>query len=282
MKKIYLCAISNISSGSCNENCKFCTQSSRYRADIHRYREKSIDTILEEAKVAILKNRAVGFCLVTSGVGLNDKKLEFVCKSAKIIRNELGDEFNLIGCNGLATKEQLKELKKFGVNAYNHNLETSESFYPKVCNTHTWKERFKTCENVKEVGLKLVSGGIFGMGESKEDRISLVKSLKSLKPSNTPLNFFMSDIALPLKSNQLSVDEALDIISYARKNLESKKLMLAAGRETLFKDRQVEIFERGVNSIVIGDYLTKSGDKPHKDLEMLKSLNLEVAEFCDE
>ena len=151
--KIYLCAISNIESGTCNEDCKFCTQSVKYKADIQRYKHKSIEQILLEAR-NVRANGAVGFCLVTAGLGLTDKKTEFIAKVAHAIKSEnLG--LRLIACNGTATVEQLKELKKAGVDNYNHNLETSRSFYPTICTTHTWDERYQTCLNVKEAGLKV-------------------------------------------------------------------------------------------------------------------------------
>ena len=149
--EIYLCAINNIESGTCNEDCKFCTQSVKYKANIQRYKQKNIDDIVMEAKIAI-KNKAIGYCLVTAGAGLTDDRLEFVCKSALAIKKELPN-INLIACNGMATIEQLKELKKFKIDSYNHNLETSKDFYPSICTTHSWEERYQTCLNINEVGL---------------------------------------------------------------------------------------------------------------------------------
>jgi biotin synthase len=280
MNKIYLCAIINISSGSCSEDCHFCTQSSRYGVDIPKYKEKSLDTILLEARKA-REVGAVGICLVTSGKALNEKKIRFVSQSARAIRKELGSDFNLIACNGLATKEQLLELKVAGINVYNHNLESSENYYNKICSTHSWSERYQTASNVKEVGLKLVCGGIVGMGESKDDRIELIKAIGSLKPATTPLNFYHPNEALPIKNNNISFNEAIDFIRYARENLEVKKLMLAGGREHFFKDRQAEIFKAGINSIVIGDYLTTKGNELNQDLQMLESLGLSISRKCD-
>lgn len=179
MKKIFLCAISNIKSGICNEDCKFCSQSVKWKASINRYIKKEISKIVEEAKIA-KKNRASGFCLVTSGKSLDDDILEYVCKVTKAILKEV--DISIIACNGIATKEKLKELKKVGVKIYNHNLETSKEHYINICTTQKWEERFITCENVKSVGLRLCSGGLFGIGESKEDVISLINSLKMLNP----------------------------------------------------------------------------------------------------
>lgn len=280
MSDIYLCAIINISSGSCSEDCGFCTQSARHNADIPKYREKELEVVLAEARRA-REIGAVGICLVTSGKALNDKKIEFVSKNARSIRAELGDDFNLIACNGLASKEQLLELKSAGINVYNHNLETSEDFYSQICSTHSWQERYITAQNVKEVGLKLICGGIVGMGESKEQRESLIKSIDSLKPATTPLNFFHPNEALPIKNNNLTFDEAIEFIKFARANLSVKKLMSAGGREYFFKERQSEIFKAGINSIVIGDYLTTKGEALEKDIQMIESLGLKIAKKCD-
>jgi len=272
---IFLCSICNVSSGSCNEDCKFCTQSIKHNADIERYSYKDISIILEEAKIARSRG-ATGFCLVTSGKGLNNTKVKFISEAAKTIKKEIPD-FNLIACNGTATLEQLKALKKAGINSYNHNLETAEDYYDTICTSHSWKERFDTCLAVNEAGLNLVSGGIFGLGESDEQRVSFINSLKKINPKTVPLNFFHPNPALPLKATPLQVDEALELIRWVRSELPKVKLMVAGGREITFKDRQNEIFEAGANAIVIGNYLTTSGEDPNKDKLMIESLGLRLA-----
>ncbi|MDD5157815.1 biotin synthase [Sulfurimonas sp.] len=273
---IFLCSICNINSGTCNEDCKFCSQSVRYKADIARYKQKPIEEIIKEAKSA-RDSGALGFCLVTADKGLNEKSLEFVCNTARILTKET-PELRLIACNGTATKEQLLTLKKAGIKAYNHNLETSREFYPQICTTHSWDERFETCQNVNEAGLVLISGGIFGLGESHEERISMLKALELLNPTSVPINFYHHNEALELKPNSLSVNEALELIKLTRKLVpNAMRIMVAGGRELMFGDRQSEIFANGANSIVIGDYLTTSGRAKSRDLEMLKSLNLTIA-----
>jgi len=273
---VYLCAISNIRSGACNEDCRFCTQSVKWGADIKRYKQKAIEDIVNEAKLA-KKNRAVGFCLVTSGKELDDKTLEYVCKTSKEILKEV--DTNIIACNGVASKESLKELKKAGVSIYNHNLETSKEFYPSICTTHSWEERFITCENVKSVGLRLCSGGIFGMGESEEDRVSLLNSLKELNPDGIPLNFFIENKKLPLKATH-NKEMAINIIKMFRKNFKNAIIMLAGGREIVFKDRWMEGIRAGANAIVIGDYLTTKGERVDKDIEILLKEGEKIANEC--
>ena len=279
-KKIYLCAICNIESGTCNEDCKFCTQSVKYQADIARYKKKEIDIIINEAKKA-RENKAIGFCLVTAGKGLTDKRLAFVCEAARAVKKEnLG--LKIIACNGTASLEQLLELKKAGVDNYNHNLETSKEFYPTIVSTHKWDERYQTCLNAKKAGLKLVSGGIFGLGESQEDRISMLKSLASLEPMNVPLNFFHPNEALPLVSNSVTREEAFELIKLARQMIpNAHKIMVAGGRELMFAEDQYKVFEYGANSIVIGDYLTTSGKDALQDIKELEKKGYTIAKTCE-
>ena len=278
-KPIFLCAINNILSGTCNEDCKFCTQSVRYHADIERYTYKAIDQIVDEAKAA-RANGALGYCLVTAGRGLDDKKTDFVARTAREIKAAV-EGLNLIACNGTATKEQLRYLKEHGIDSYNHNLETSKNFYPEICTTHSWEERYQTCVDAKSAGLTLCTGGIFGMGEDPQDRDDLLEAIASLEPESTPLNFYHPNPALPIKSRNLTQKEALAIISQARKLLgEDRLLMVAGGRELLFSGDEEKMFEAGADSIVIGNYLTTSGQAPHKDLDILKRLGYEVATNC--
>ena len=279
-KEIFLCAINNILSGTCLEDCKFCTQSIRYHADIERYNYKNIETIVKEAKLA-KEQGALGYCLVTAGKGLDDKKVDFVARAAKAIKAEING-LNLIACNGTANKEQLTYLKEHGIDSYNHNLETSERYYAQICKTHAWSERYETCENVRSVGLALCTGGIFGMGETAEDRDELLKSIASLSPESTPLNFYHPNPALPIKTRNIEKKEALEIISKARFLLGEKSLlMVAGGRELLFDSHEDEMFKAGANAIVIGDYLTTEGLAPNRDIETLELLGYKVATSCD-
>lgn len=277
-KPIFLCAISNISSGSCAEDCGFCTQSAHHKAKIARYKYKSIEQIVMEAKAAFA-NKALGFCLVTSGLGLDDKKLAYVCDAARAVRTKLPD-FHLIACNGLASVDQLKILKDAGINAYNHNLETSQAFYSTICSTHSWEARYQTCLNVKEAGLALCSGGIFGLGESKEDRASFIESVKSLAPFTMPINFFIPNAALTIQTSSLNEKEALDIICQVKNALPQTRLMVAGGREITFTSPNCDIFNAGADAIVIGDYLTTKGALPERDRAMIERFGYTISQNC--
>ncbi len=282
-KDIFLCAICNIESGTCNEDCKFCTQSVKYKADIERYKRKQIEQIVEEAKKA-RENHANGFCLVTAGKGLDDKRLAFVCEAARAVKKEnLG--MIIIACNGTASVEQLEALKEAGVDAYNHNLETAEDFYSQIVTTHTWQERYQTCLNVNKVGLRLVCGGIFGLGETQEQRVSMLESIASLNPRNVPINFFHPNEALPIVENSISRQEAFELIELTRKMIPSaQKIMVAGGREVMFKEEQYKVFEHGANAVVVGDYLTTAGKSAKDDIASIEAagFNITAERDCKE
>ena len=279
MRTIFLCAINNVLSGSCPEDCKFCTQSARYRADIERYSFKDLQRVLAEARRARSQG-ALGYCLVTAGLGLDDAKTEYIARTAQLLSTQLPD-LRLIACNGTATVEQLRYLKAHGIHSYNHNLETSRRYYPHICTTHDWEDRYATCEAVKSAGLSLCSGGIFGMGETPKDRHDLLESLAELHPDSVALNFYLPNPALPIPERTLDHSGALEIIrTAARRMPELSILMVAAGREALFSGREKELFDAGANAIVLGDYLTAQGEAPDRDRRRLEELGYTVAESC--
>ena len=278
MKTIMLCAICSVTQGNCAEDCAYCTQSAKAGADISKFKEKSVQQVVDEAKMAY-KNHALGFCLVTSGARLNDKKTDYIASLARAVSKEVPN-LMLIACNGMATYEQLSELKKAGVFSYNHNLETSREFFPKICKTHTWDERYQTNLDAKRAGLMLCTGGIYGVGESEADRVNFRASLKELEPFSSPINFFIKNEALSLDLPPLSADEALKIVRETKRNLPETRVMIAGGREKILGERQYEIFENGADAIVIGDYLTAKGEKASKDIEELTKHGFSFASIC--
>lgn len=279
MQEIFLCTICNVSSGSCAEDCAYCTQSAKYNADIERYKYKPIPQILEEAKRAS-ENGALGFCLVTSGRELDNKRTEYIAQAARaIVDSRL--HLHLIGCSGIASVEALRELKSAGIASYNHNLEASRNFFPKICTTHSFEERYETCENALKAGLGLCSGGIFGMGESWQDRMDLLYALQTLNPHSVPINFFIPNPALPLTQEILSQEEAIECVKLAREYLPNVRLMIAGGRERVFGENQKALFECGINAVVLGDYLTTKGNTPKDEIERIKSYGYGIAISCE-
>ncbi|MBN7288919.1 biotin synthase [Campylobacter curvus] len=278
MKTIMLCAISSLSAGNCSEDCHYCTQSAGTKAGIKRYKLKSPEQVVDEAKKAYA-NHALGFCLVTSGARLDDQKTEQVARIARAVGKEV-PQLMIIACNGMASYEQLKELKNAGVFSYNHNLETSRDFFPKICTTHSWDERWQTNLDAKAAGLQLCCGGIYGIGESEADRTSFRASLKELDPFSSPINFFIANPALKIDTPKLSVDEALRIVDDTALALPNARIMIAGGREAVLGERQYEIFDHGVSAVVIGDYLTTKGEESCKDIAKFKQMGFEFASKC--
>lgn len=273
-QEIFLCSISNVSSGGCSEDCAYCTQSAHYKTGVAHYKYKPVKEVVAQAK-ELKKYGMVGFCLVTSGRGLDSKKCEYIASLALEIKKEISD-LHLIACCGRADENSLKYLKQSGIDTYNHNLETAQSFFSKICTTHSWEERFETCENTLRVGLGLCSGGIFGLGEEIGHRIEFLKALRSLSPHSMPINFFIPNPHLPIKKGVLSKEEALECILLSKEYLPHARLMVAGGRERVFGEDQKEMFDLGINAIVLGNYLTTSGESPQGDLEMLDRYGLEV------
>ncbi|MDU7693069.1 MAG: biotin synthase [Helicobacter sp.] len=298
MREIFLCSISNVSSGNCPEDCSYCTQSIHYKAKVATYNFKPLSRILEEAR--ILRGFGVlGFCLVTSGRGisaprstksneasnipdqLDSQKCEFIAKAAFELKKE-HPNMHLIACCGCAKKDALAYLKASGIDSYNHNLESAKSFFPNICSTHSWEERFETCQNVNEVGLSLCSGGIFGLGESYEQRLEFLSDLAKLKPKSVPINFFINNIALPIHEKRLSKQEAIECVLLARDFLSHSKLMIAGGREAIFGGDEGLLFDCGIDAIVLGDYLTTPGFNPRSDLDRIMSYGVTIAKTASQ
>lgn len=284
-KKVFLCSISNVLNSGCAEDCAYCNQSVKYgkNAQITGYKPKS--EVLSEAQ-NLAKFGASGFCLVTSGRDLTSKKCEYIAELAYEIKARL-PKMLLIACCGIADKASLAHLKASGVDSYNHNLECAESYFAKICTTHSFESRIQTCQNALSVGLKLCSGGIYGLGESVAQRIELLKTLKSLNPHSSPINFYipnitLSNATLPLANAVISRDEALEVIIMARELLRDSILMLAGGREVVFGREQREIFAYGIDAIVLGDYLTTSGEAPKADIEMLSNYGLKIGHLVND
>jgi len=178
----------NAKSGNCPEDCSFCAQSTFYETGITKYPLLSYEVILEKAREA-QKNGSASFCLVCAYREPSQNDFEKICNIIEKLRKEVNLEINV--SLGFMTLERAKRLKTLGVKRYNHNLEASESFFSKICNTHVYSDRVITARTVKEAGLELCCGGIIGMGESKKQRIELAFSLSALEPDEVPINILI-------------------------------------------------------------------------------------------
>ncbi len=273
-----LCSIINVKSGNCSENCGFCSQSAHHQGnDSPVYGLKSSEEILAQAKAAEAAG-AKRFCLVSQGRGpkySSPKSTEFEQILATV--EQIIAETNIKPCCALGevTPEQAQALKEAGVTRYNHNLEASESFFPNIVTTHTWRDRVATIKNLKAAGIQACTGGIMGLGESWEDRVDLALALRKLEVESVPLNLLNPREGTPL-SNLPKLDpyEALKAIAIFRLILPTQILRYAGGREAVMGELQSMGLKAGINAMLVGHYLTTMGQPPEQDQAMLKSLDL--------
>ena len=273
-----LCSIINVKSGNCSENCGFCSQSAHHQGnDSPVYGLKSSEEIIAQAKAAEAAG-AKRFCLVSQGRGpkySSPKSTEFEQILATV--EQIIAETNIKPCCALGevTPEQAKALKEAGVTRYNHNLEASESFFPNIVTTHTWRDRVATIKNLKAAGIQACTGGIMGLGEGWEDRVDLALALRDLEVESVPINLLNPREGTPL-SNLPKLDpyEALKAIAIFRLILPTQILRYAGGREAVMGELQSMGLKAGINAMLVGHYLTTMGQPPEQDQAMLKSLDL--------
>jgi biotin synthase len=176
------------------------------------------------------------------------------------------------------TRDQAQRLAAGGVHRYNHNLETARSFFPEIVTTHSWAERFETCQHVRAAGMELCCGVLLGMGESVAQRIELLEQLRQVDPVEIPVNFLNPRPGTPLADRDLVAPvEALRWIALLRLALPAVLLRYAGGREVTLRDLQSLGMAAGINGLIIGNYLTTLGRRPEQDLQMLQDLAMPVA-----
>ncbi|MGA1979807.1 MAG: biotin synthase BioB [Sedimentisphaerales bacterium] len=268
--KLELCNILNARSGLCPEDCKFCAQSARHHADVPTYPLKGEKEIIEAAQ----KAKAIGaekFGIVTSGNRLTDREVNVVAQAISEIKDRIG--IAVCASLGAMEKSQLQLLKEAGLSRYHHNIETSRRFYPHIVSTHSFDERVNTINSAKQVGLEVCSGGIIGMGETWQDRIDMAYTLKDLDVDSVPLNILIPIMGTPLEfATPLSVDDAIRTICIFRIILKDKIIKIAAGREAILKDSQLNAFIAGANGMLIGGYLTVKGANLDADYALVKEI----------
>lgn len=275
--RIELCSIVNAKSGMCPEDCKFCAQSGHYKTGAERYPLINEEDILKAAKSA-RNNRATCFGIVTSGRGIKSRsEILTICKAVKGIKKTFPDLKSSVSL-GIIEKDFLLELKKAGLDRLHHNLETSREYFPRICSTHTYKERLKTIEDAIALGFKLCSGGIFGLGEGSRDRLKLAFLLRELEIESVPLNFLHPIKGTPLEgSTPMPPKEILRTIAIFRIILPRGDIKVCGGRVVNLRSLQGMIFFAGASGMMIGNYLTQPGQDPEVDLQLIRDLGLKIA-----
>jgi biotin synthase len=273
--KIHLCSIVNIKAGGCSENCRFCAQSAAYQTESPRYglvEDQAILAAADEAKT----NGVVALGLVAAWRGLEEGPvLDAICGQFEQLKAS-GKARPDASLGMISNQRVADRLKQAGVECYNHNLETSQRFFPQVCTTHTYAERVQTIRHLQQAGISICSGGILGMGETREDRCELAFSLRELGVHIVPLNILNPVAGTPFAGQEpLTPLEILKSIACFRFILPTQEIMVAGGRVLNLRDAQSLMFMAGASALMVGNYLTTLNQPVEKDLQMLKDLGLD-------
>lgn len=268
-----LCAIVNAKSGRCSEDCVFCAQSSHYPTEAPHYPLLTVEEMLDAAQKAF-ESRAGRFGIVTSGRSLSSpKELDKVCQVISTLQAQ--GRISPCASLGLLNQEMVKALKQAGLASYHHNIETAPSFYPSICTTHPFELRAKTIQTAKEAGLRICSGGIFGLGETREQRVEMAFTLRALEVDSVPMNFLNPIPRTPLEGRPfLSPLECLQTIALFRFILPEADIRTCGGREKGLRTLQPLMYPAGCNGTMIGNYLTTEGRNPEVDIQEIRDLGL--------
>jgi biotin synthase len=260
--------------GGCPEDCHFCSQSAQFETQVQATPFLVTDDVVRAAEETA-RLGASEFCIVLAVRGPDERTMARLLELTEAIRDRVG--INVAISAGILNDEQAARLAEGGVHRYNHNLETSRSFFPEIVTTHTWEERFDTCERIKAHGMELCCGVLLGMGESHDQRLELLGQLRDLEPAEVPLNFLNPRPGTPL-GNQPLVEplEALKWIALFRIALPSVILRYAGGREVTLGELQAMGMTAGINALIVGNYLTTLGRSPDDDLKMLDDLRMPI------
>ena len=275
--KVNFCSIVSAKTGICSEDCSFCGQSAvagKKEKKIKVNALMSVSEIVESAKIA-KNNGANEFSIVTSGTKVSDRtELEIIGNAVKSIKNEVG--ITPCASLGLMEYEHLLFLKECGLEIFHHNIETSRGYFPKICSTHSFADNIETVKSAKKAGLKVCSGVIIGMGESRLDRIKMAKEIKELDVDNIPVNFLNPIKGTPLENTEpLTPMECIKTLAIFRIVNPKKNILAQGGREHNLRQLQPLALMAGANGFLLGNYLLTAGRNPELDLELINDLGFE-------
>ena len=260
--------------GGCPEDCHFCSQSAAFDTRVKATPFLSGDDVLAAAR----ETQALGaseFCIVLAVRGPDRRVMDRLVDLTGLVRDETG--LNVAVSAGILTRDQAFELAAAGVHRYNHNLETSRSFFPRVVTTHSYDERVATCAYVHEAGMELCCGVLLGMGETPEQRLELIGQIRAVNPCEVPVNFLNPRPGTPLQIRRpVGALEAIRWVALFRLALPGVILRYAGGREITLRSLQAMGMTAGINALIIGNYLTTLGRSPEEDLDMLADLRMPI------
>ena len=274
---VRLCAIVPGKLGACGEDCKWCAQSCTAAPGVTPPQRTPRREILAAAARAE-QNHAAGIGIVNAGRRPAQRDLADVLDAAQAVRADPNARIKLCASLGELTDDQARRLAAAGITHYNHNIETSRRMFAKMVTTHSFDDRLRTLDAARDAGLKLCCGGIFGLGETWDDRIDMALTIRDeVRPHVVPLNFLHPIPGTPLAgATPLEPMEILRIIAVFRFAMPNVDIKVAGGREANLRDLQSWVFYAGATSILVGNYLTTTGRSADDDLQMLADLGLEV------
>jgi biotin synthase len=271
---VHVHVLTNAKSGLCSEDCHYCSQSSVAKGPLETYALLDAEKLLAEARRAHAA-RAKRYCMVLSGRGPSDREIERLCEAVRAIKAEM--PLSICVSLGLTRPDQAARLKAAGVDRVNHNLNTSERFYPEACTTHSWQDRMRTLKTCREAGLELCCGGILGQGETDEDAIDFFMELRALGPESIPVNFLIPMEGTPFedRGGDLNPRRCLKMLCLARLLNPATEIRVAGGREYHLRSMQAMALYPA-NSMFVTGYLTSDGQRVPEAWGMLKDLGMTV------
>ncbi|QCI23296.1 biotin synthase BioB [Buchnera aphidicola] len=278
--EIQISTLLSIKTGLCPEDCKYCSQSSRYKTNIKKEKLLEIETILKSAKRA----KELGserFCMGAAWKNPKDRDMPYLEKIIKEVKN-MGMETCMT--LGTLSRYQAERLAQAGLDFYNHNLDTSESFYKEIVTTRSYQDRLNTLNIIRNTGMKVCSGGIIGLGEQTSDRIKFLIQLSNLSqaPESIPINTLVKVKGTPMENNKdVDMFDVIRIIAITRIMMPKSYIRLSAGRKNMNEQTQAMCFMVGANSIFYGcKLLTTANPERENDLSLFKKLGLHSKNHC--
>jgi biotin synthase len=273
-KRVQVQVLSNAKSGLCSEDCHYCSQSYVSTAEIVRYPLKALDSLLNDAREA-RRLHAKRLCMGLSGRTLTDAEVNALCEVIRAIKSKVG----IATCCslGFLTPDQARRLREAGLDRVNHNLNTSERYYPSICTTHTFADRVRNLEICRSAGLEVCSGGIVGQGETDEDIVDLLMALRRIGPDSIPINFLIPVPGTPFQAQATGLTplRCLRILALARLLHPAADVRVAGGREIHLRSLQpMALFL--ANSIFVNGYLTEEGQPQDEAVRMVADLGFEI------
>jgi biotin synthase len=273
--EVQVCVLQSIKTGGCPEDCGYCPQAARYHTAVEAEPLMDVDAVLAAARRA-KDSGAARFCMGAAWREVKDnRQFDQVLAMIRGVK-DLGME---ACCTlGMVTEDQARRMKDAGLDAYNHNLDSSEEFYGRIIQTRTYRDRLDTLANVRKAGITVCCGGIVGMGETDDDRIALIHTLANLPepPESVPINALVAVEGTPLAGRPaVAIWDMVRTIATARITMPRSMVRLSAGRTAMSESDQALCFLAGANSIFAGDkLLTTPNPGEDRDRQLFENLGL--------